>query len=102
PSRAPRRSNLFPCTTLFRSREVVQGLEGARSGSALATRTSKARSAVRWLGTPLALFSTLLGLGAFAGLLWVVLMEGGSLVRWIGDRKSTRLNSSQVKNSYAV
>lgn len=65
-------------------REVVQALEGARSGSALATRTSKARSAVRWLGTPLALFSTLLALGAFAGLLWVVPMKGGSLVRWIG------------------
>src|SRR5690606_39384516 len=30
------------------------------------------------------------------------LLAGGSVAKWQADRKSTRLNSSHVKNSYSV
>src|SRR5436309_9812330 len=84
--RRPPRSTLFPYTTLFRSREGEGHLVLAQ--------------AQRLRPSPAPLLP-------LAGLL-EVLDEAAPLVhqpigRWTrGDRKSTRLNSSHVKISYAV
>src|SRR5436309_12390441 len=70
--RPPPRSTLFPYTTLFRSEATL-----------------------RWVATP--------GLGQAA--FWTAPVDGLRLVtgvRFRQDRKSTRLNSSHVKISYAV
>src|SRR5690349_24188110 len=75
--RRPPRSTLFPYTTLFRS--WPDTLRNAWD----AIRTHKLRS-------------TLTSLGILIGIAAVVLTVG------LGDRKSTRLNSSHVEISYAV
>src|SRR5690606_40390580 len=92
--RRPPRSTLCPYTTLFRSGSVVQAdllpavvASTAADGSAQvvladASRVTLAAGASRWAGKSPA-----------------ALLKRGNVVR---DRKSTRLNSSHVKISYAV
>src|SRR5260221_10951115 len=82
--RRPPRSTLFPYTTLFRScRGDVHGEVVRRRGRLILPRPLQpARD--RWLGSPL------------------VLGGGGPTVQHLGDRKSTRLNSSHTVISYAV
>src|SRR5256886_6739847 len=74
--RRPPRSTLFPYTTLFRS--------------------TSGRDYLRW--TPLAL----LALVGFVLAFPVVLHSGTGPNQFLGDRKSTRLNSSHSQISYAV
>src|SRR5207302_8708120 len=86
--RRPPRSTLFPYTTLFRSRID------------LAARFLP-MSADHWLGTDSK------GVDALSQLLWgarSALIVGVTVVAISAliDRKSTRLNSSHVKSSYAV
>src|SRR5690606_40271940 len=85
--RQPPRSTLFPYTTLFRS--VLLGAKADASFAMIAhaigqfdwRRTSTSHERERWLG----------------------LLEGELAAGALGiDRKSTRLNSSHVKISYAV
>src|SRR5207302_8714650 len=96
----PPRSTLFPYTTLFRSgviltRRAREGIAAAsRAGHGL--RPSRARR-VSVTGRPRARYqySILRESGMLRG-------TGGSNARRTEDRKSTRLNSSHVKISYAV
>src|SRR3989442_7408538 len=82
--RRPPRSTLFPYTTLFRS--LMAGL-GLAASAAVAPRLAGDRPRAGLAGS-------LVGVIAFAGL--------AILGRRDGDRKSTRLNSSHVRISYAV
>src|SRR5436309_4884171 len=79
--RRPPRSTLFPYTTLFRSQQLTSGAWSTEP---------------QWSpdGTEIALTRTV---GSSAEL-FVIDPSGGNL----RDRKSTRLNSSHVKISYAV
>src|SRR5690349_22046645 len=84
--RRPPRSTLFPYTTLFRSRsglafalEAPAGAPQAEEDLALAARRADAHRSVRADH---------------------VLHHAGA--NPVGDRKSTRLNSSHVEISYAV
>src|SRR3989442_6573116 len=84
--RRPPRSTLFPYTTLFRSRARVS-LSRCRSSASLGTRGAFARG------------------GIDHGLADLVVQQRIELVakpRELLDRKSTRLNSSHVRISYAV
>src|SRR3712207_9413760 len=100
--RRPPRSSLFPYTTLFRSREGVEvarctlarlmrarGLEGLVRGKTLRTRLSDKAAPCP--------------LDRVNRQFWAP----GPNVLWVsdfilGDRKSTRLNSSHANISYAV
>src|SRR5690606_40783211 len=95
--RRPPRSTLFPYTTLFRSQRRPMEVDARPPASAwLGCRNRKKRSStmakVAFLG---------LGVMGFpmAGHL---VTKGGHDVTVYKDRKSTRLNSSHVKISYAV
>src|SRR5690554_7701872 len=87
--RRPPRSTLFPYTTLFRSIEtggvsnVLKSLEGKVTGVQMRSLSSSPTSSVMF---------NIRGSTSLAGI-----MQGKS-----GDRKSTRLNSSHVRISYAV
>src|SRR5690554_7608825 len=90
-------STLFPYTTLFRScidepggpgRLTVSGM--ASSGSPKVHPLIDRLAAYSW--RLLVIAAVLAGLLWLLGYLWVVLL----------DRKSTRLNSSHVRISYAV
>src|SRR3712207_8795705 len=81
--RRPPRASLFPYTTLFRSRDVNQVTEFARTEERFAAALRK--------GTEVAIGDTVRHLREAAD-------QG--LVR--EDRKSTRLNSSHANISYAV
>src|SRR5699024_12082405 len=88
--RRPPRSTLFPYTTLFRSRAM--------------TLTKKERKAARKIERKAAYHALekrvpLLAAGAAVVIASMLLFKGLSNV---GDRKSTRLNSSHVSISYAV
>src|SRR5690606_41177240 len=93
------RSTLFPYTTLFRSVRVLEGTGLARLAGA-----GKVASAVLADGTELPADLVIVGIGILpdtdlaeaAG----IALENG--IRADEDRKSTRLNSSHVKISYAV
>src|SRR2546421_7124428 len=76
--RPPPRSTLFPYTTLFRS---LRGRAGARGGKGSVRVPPRAGG----------------GQAAAAGR-----ARSGSAARGLGDRKSTRLNSSHDQISYAV
>src|SRR5437870_9479994 len=78
--RWPPRCTLFPYTTLFRSDRLPRG---AASISDLSTHIEDATERA-WV--------------------WATLRFGDSQIRtgYLLDRKSTRLNSSHVANSYAV
>src|SRR3712207_7596120 len=85
--RRPPRSTLFPYTTLFRS--LVQHL-GQRSGGARVVRVVEellcpGTAAVEQTNGP-----------------GVAIRVGGGQFDRVGDRKSTRLNSSHANISYAV
>src|SRR3989442_8306861 len=73
--RRPPRSTLFPYTTLFRSLFLLEGLQALQQAAAYACRALH-----------------------LAGV--VVALRADDVA--IGDRKSTRLNSSHVRISYAV
>src|SRR5436305_3851885 len=75
--RRPPRSTLFPYTTLFRSPPAAAGLAAAVSGGAVRRRAPRRRADI----------------GGAAG------ADAPGAGR---DRKSTRLNSSHVRISYAV
>src|SRR3712207_8911075 len=83
--RRPPRSTLFPYTTLFRS--VVM----ERPGSGESTRAPRACARVRSQAETVSAFIGALGLER-------PVLVGHSM----GDRKSTRLNSSHANISYAV
>src|SRR3989442_11194199 len=78
--RRPPRSTLFPYTTLFRSRK--------REGKSM-------HRAARTTGTQSVAF-----IHSYLSLL--VMIARGRAARFDRDRKSTRLNSSHVRISYAV
>src|SRR5690606_40890612 len=98
----PPLSTLFPYTTLFRSRV------GVSDGVAV----SVAVGCGVWLGVRVAVaVSVAVGCGVSVAVLVgvsvgvtvsVAVGSGVSVGVLIGDRKSTRLNSSHVKISYAV
>src|SRR5690606_39636150 len=97
--RRPTRSTLFPYTTLFRSRGLAPGLvladarlETADGGHAIA--------AIRKISN-----ACLFHVSADGGAAGADMKQAGigdSADRGNRDRKSTRLNSSHVKISYAV
>src|SRR5690554_7290945 len=93
--RRPPRSTLFPYTTLFRSKnnekEVEVELETASEASEMAQEyiVDTANSVIKWEGSK--------PTGTHHGT--ILLSEGSFSVQ---DRKSTRLNSSHVRISYAV
>src|SRR3712207_8444191 len=95
--RRPPRSTLFPYTTLFRSAmpDFSFSAETAWLGTDHLGRDMLARlaSAIR-LSFGLSFFSVLCAL--IAGL------ASGIWAGFMGDRKSTRLNSSHANISYAV
>src|SRR5437868_7085615 len=97
--RLPPRSTLFPYTTLFRSRNPRCGSAACRSSTKRATAApgSLQRPAVSVVldgGEGGEVFA-LAGVGVCSG-------EELALADALGDRKSTRLNSSHVSISYAV
>src|SRR3712207_7534681 len=77
--RRPPRSTLFPYTTLFRSAVVI---------ACLVADVSRRAAALYGLA----------GVGCFAAVVWAYWISPHDL----GDRKSTRLNSSHANISYAV
>src|SRR5207302_7347564 len=86
----PPRSTLFPYTTLFRSpgRGIVRAIHGVGAGALLPV----------FVGVLFGQVS--LVVVAAVAVSWWLLSRGRP---WLaGDRKSTRLNSSHVKISYAV
>src|SRR3712207_7422926 len=93
--RRPPRSTLFPYTTLFRSREVLVRRQQLAPGERVLPRLlpradlrQRVAPAVRRVvGTRVPL---------------VVLRVVPEPLRVVGDRKSTRLNSSHANISYAV
>src|SRR5690606_40022861 len=88
--RPPPRSTLFPYTTLFRS-----GIDGDGNRDILAGHALERGLQFVLLGSRQRVGSNHLRLGLPARL-------GGDLAEGLEDRKSTRLNSSHVKISYAV
>src|SRR5690606_41535893 len=97
-TRPPPRSTLFPYTTLFRSKlyalSTAGSIVGTLGASFLLIPFFGVRSVLHGLGIAL----LLLALAAAA-------VPSGTASRRAGhaaDRKSTRLNSSHVKISYAV
>src|SRR5690606_42163118 len=90
----PPRSTLFPYTTLFRSEWVFKSPDSLRIMGVLQ------RIALAYMGGALIVhfFKPVKAFAIGIGLLfayWAILLA-------FGDRKSTRLNSSHVKISYAV
>src|SRR3989442_7427475 len=88
--RRPPRSTLFPYTTLFRSRGAP-GLAGVRALHAQQVRAERLGQRSRHAEGAGAVRA--LGLGP---------VERDAEAGAAGDRKSTRLNSSHVRISYAV
>src|SRR5690349_24017611 len=86
--RRPPRSTLFPYTTLFRSRPLVRRTrQGQPAGRSRAAGVEPGAARRAGTGQRAAHRAKAAGEGTVAGL---------------GDRKSTRLNSSHVEISYAV
>src|SRR3712207_6855395 len=85
--RRPPRSTLFPCTTLFRSAQRLEGLAAEVAEERPVGRAAVAEAA---------------GLGALDQVAQLRSEEVGPDVDRQGDRKSTRLNSSHANISYAV
>src|SRR5690606_41657251 len=100
PVRRPPSSPLFPYTTLFRSLALGEALLALTRDPALRHRIGEAnRRRVR------AVYSHEAMVEAHRALLLELAQTGrgaGSQARSRRDRKSTRLNSSHVKISYAV
>src|SRR5690606_41846340 len=92
--RPPPRPTLFPYTTLFRSHHAPS----SGTGHLLQLLVGDGRGLRTSLATPLAALS---GSDLHRGHPWCAAHHGYSVVLFL-DRKSTRLNSSHVKISYAV
>src|SRR5258705_10154496 len=88
--RRPPRSTLFPYTTLFRSVLLVTWTEGLVWGIVFAAATTGLRETIAWVQMP-----------ADTPMVWRV-VTGLAYLAVLGDRKSTRLNSSHLGISYAV
>src|SRR5690606_40943117 len=92
---------LFPYTTLFRSRQRPGhvGLEGGPCGSAYARSVGVDPAQEQRRGLAVAD----LGVGReHVGEQPPIIADRVDRLAWMEDRKSTRLNSSHVKISYAV
>src|SRR3712207_8873405 len=89
--RRPPRSTLFPYTTLFRSRPPES--DGQEHQHHVAGEAGDAEEPCARAGL------LRLGLDLHLGQLELLAHEGGEV---LGDRKSTRLNSSHANISYAV
>src|SRR5690606_41274272 len=96
------RATLFPYTTLFRS-EPEEGFTEVRPGRYVrvlpadqVANFAYVRTTCTWQGEPFIV------LGEADGWLRVEYTGGKAPVARTLDRKSTRLNSSHVKTSYAV
>src|SRR3712207_8406899 len=87
--RRPPRSTLFPYTTLFRS--LTRPGEGAGVGSV---------TIITGMGCEG--WGQSRGRGSSQGHSWAVVGPGPPGLGQVGDRKSTRLNSSHANISYAV
>src|SRR5256885_13337716 len=88
--RRPPRSTLFPYTTLFRSSQAIFGvLTAASTLYALLSGIRDTADCLSWEKREGSL-----------GLLFLTDLKGYDVV--LGDRKSTRLNSSHLVISYAV
>src|SRR5690606_41735874 len=98
----PPASTLFPYTTLFRSR-----LNGVRHSGEFkiykGSGTFRVNDAALYLENP-SYCSIVVRSYLFRNCLRIVTADGGfnDFVGLLSDRKSTRLNSSHVKISYAV
>src|SRR5690606_40268373 len=100
--RRPPRSTLFPYTTLFRSLEVRPRIGGARMVDRVSAHR---RAALRGAAEHRAVHGSR-GTGGPAALPRELRANAEPARGWAdgrspGDRKSTRLNSSHVKISYA-
>src|SRR2546422_3288339 len=82
--RRPPRSTLFPYTTLFRSLQEVGGSTG------FVTQSNAPNARLR------------LASSAFVRSCTMTTLTSGARATMVGDRKSTRLNSSHGYISYAV
>src|SRR3712207_7303341 len=90
--RRPPRSTLFPCTTLFRS--AGGQVQADLPGPAMSTEVA---------GSPPPRKEKALTIGAVVKQLELEFPDISiSKVRYLEDRKSTRLNSSHANISYAV
>src|SRR3712207_7963292 len=92
--RRPPRSTLFPYTTLFRSSPPSRRPRAALGLDRLAVTPDPVR-----IATEGALWGAIRRRGLLAGT--VVVSDDAGQFR-VGDRKSTRLNSSHANISYAV
>src|SRR5690606_40951746 len=93
----PPRSTLFPYTTLFRSVFAFNGFQSPVNLAGEAKNPSRS--------IPIAVVGSILMAGGIYILLQVAFIGAVSpeqAAKGWGDRKSTRLNSSHVKISYAV
>src|SRR2546430_11386725 len=87
--RRPPRSTPFPYTTLFRSQQAVpeqKTIEGQKAGHACGHH----------------LFGTASSAAAIGVKEWLTANKKSGTIKFFGDRKSTRLNSSHSQISYAV
>src|SRR5690606_41931994 len=97
--RGPPGKAVFPYTTLFRSEAPARDLR---------TLDQVVQGSGRYPEHPRGVLHAVVLPGRRRGGALAVLRRGGhrpspsSWVGWCGDRKSTRLNSSHVKSSYAV
>src|SRR5690606_41410783 len=95
-------ATLFPCTTLFRSEGAGKGSNAAGDGAgAPATRVAAGSAQVKRKADAVQEFFSIGEVCALTGLKPHVLRYWESQLRVLRDRKSTRLNSSHVKTSYA-
>src|SRR5690606_42100032 len=92
--RRPPRSTLFPYTTLFRSNQLVYTVAASRRG-----HTAKLRQLLNTMGVVCYYTFSVKG---FQENYAMFTPNCRSLQESEEDRKSTRLNSSHVKISYAV
>src|SRR2546422_10029005 len=100
--RRPPRSTLFPYTTLFRSNTEPSAsrLSGA-TFVALFVAALAIWFVIRVVEVLLLVFIAVL-CAVYLSAITDVLERRFRLARWLGDRKSTRLNSSHGYISYAV
>src|SRR5690606_41913421 len=97
--RPPQTPTLCPYTTLFRAQEAaVPGAHGLEEARLVRHHLQALRGDVVVLGRRRQLH----GRGGSAGAGLERLVEGAHELPAVQDRKSTRLNSSHVKISYAV
>src|SRR5690554_7088343 len=89
----PPRSTLFPYTTLFRSEIHIGGVQVGRGYLNRPELTAERFVEDRFSGEAGARLYRTGDLGR-----WL----GDGTIAYLGDRKSTRLNSSHVRISYAV